>query len=411
MKIDLRKYNCIDALNCGLELCKEIKSYGHEAYVVGGCVRDLVRVELGQAFWPSGLSKTREAIHDIDIATNMPIEALKKVFRTESNNGEEHGTVLVFYGMGDPFEVTQFRTDGEYSDGRHPDSVNFTRSFEEDVKRRDFTMNALGMDGDGNIVDFVGGVEDIKNRVIRTVGAPADRFKEDALRMIRSVRFAVNFDYTIDISTKFAMTMNADRLENVSVERFRKEITSLRKNDFSFALFVSMLRSLSLYDHIPTFKHICMGGILDVVHKMDTMTTLQLFTLMLFGCSDKEEAKRELCSTREEKHLCNYLFKFSRKAGTETCSGLEAPWTDLVELVNGDYKLFLALEDEWSIRIPERWRSMIPVAIRLAKSFPVDQSKISAEVKSLGIEPGPEFGKAIRDRVEAYYKTMAGLIL
>lgn len=409
MKIDLRKYNCIDALNCGLELCKEIKSYGHEAYVVGGCVRDLVRAELGQTSWPSGLAKTREAIHDIDIATNMPIEALEKVFRTESNNGEAHGTVLVFYGMGDPFEVTQFRTDGEYSDGRHPDEVSFTRSFEEDVKRRDFTMNALGMDGDGNIVDFVGGVEDIKNRVIRTVGAPADRFKEDALRIVRGVRFAVNFDYTIDISTKFAMTMNADRLENVSVERFRKEITSLRKNDFGFALFVSMLRRLSLYDHIPTFKHICMGEVLDVVYNMGTMTTLQLFTLMLFNNRNGEEAKRELCSTREEKHLYTYLVKFIRKARAECGTRLETSWTDLVELVKGDYKLFNAVAVEWDI--PYRWKTMMPVAIRLAKSFPVDQSKISAEVKALGIEPGPEFGKAVRDRVEAYYKTMAGLIL
>lgn len=409
MKIDLRKYNCIDALNCGLELCKEIKSYGHEAYVVGGCVRDLVRTELGQTSWPSGLLKTREAIHDIDIATNMPIEALKKVFRTESNNGEEHGTVLVFYGMGDPFEVTQFRTDGEYSDGRHPDSVNFTRSFEEDVKRRDFTMNALGMDGDGNIVDFVGGVEDIKNRVIRTVGAPADRFKEDALRIVRGVRFAVNFDYTIDISTKFAMTKNAEGLDHVSVERFRKEITSLRENDFSFALFVSMLHSLSLYDHISTFKHICIGEVLDVVYSMGTMTTSQLFAFMLYNSNDKEEAKRELCSTREEKQLCNYLVKFIRKGREESLFGIEAAWTDLVELVKGDYKLLLIVGVEWSIQ--EVWKTKIPVAIRLARSFPVDQSKISAEVKALGIEPGPEFGKAVRDRVEAYYKTMSGLIL
>ena len=119
MKIDVKKYH-IDALNCGMELCKKIRSFGHEAYIVGGCVRDLVRCELGQTSWPDKMTYMSEAIHDIDIATNMPIEALKENFRTESNNGEAHGTILVFYGMGDPFEVTQFRLDGDYSDNsRH----------------------------------------------------------------------------------------------------------------------------------------------------------------------------------------------------------------------------------------------------------------------------------------------------
>ena len=402
MKIDLRKYSCVDALNCGLELCKEIKSYGHEAYVVGGCVRDIVRCELGQTSWPSSLVYTTAAIHDIDIATNMPIQSLKKVFRTESNNGEEHGTILVFYGMGDPFEVTQFRTDGEYSDARHPDSVKFTRSFEDDVKRRDFTMNAIGMDGEGNIVDFVGGVDDIKNRVIRTVGNPYERFREDALRIVRGVRFAVNFDYTIDISTKSAMNIAGPGLSKVSKERFRKEITSLNKKNYGLSSFLQYLTNLDLVKHIPIFEHMNFTAAYENSLLVPDMSNDNVFAVMALSYDDIANAEVELTMTKDEKRL----YKFYKWARHMLWSGSCPPWTDLVKIVSNDYRTVLAIMQNRT-----DWLWTIPVAIRLASSFPVDQSKFSAEVEKMGIKPGPKFGAEVKARVEAYYKTMAGLIL
>ena len=153
MKIDLAKYSTNNELNLAMMLISQINSYGYEAYAVGGCVRDLVRYELGQTDTPN--------IHDVDIATNMPIEKLQENFTTRSNNGEAHGTILVLFRAGlefagydpVPFEVTQFRTDGDYSDGRHPDSVTFAKTFKEDASRRDLTINALGLDADGNVME------------------------------------------------------------------------------------------------------------------------------------------------------------------------------------------------------------------------------------------------------------------
>ena len=151
MRIDLSLYG--STVQAGMQLCESIHRHGYEAYLVGGCVRDIVMENIGVI--------AKANIHDVDIATNMPIEQLRKFYTTADNNGEAHGTILV--KSGDTyFEVTQFRTDGVYSDGRHPDSVNFTKSFKEDTARRDFTINAMGIDYDGNVIDYNGGIEDIK---------------------------------------------------------------------------------------------------------------------------------------------------------------------------------------------------------------------------------------------------------
>lgn len=171
LRVDWSKFD--DGVRSGVALCKDIEKFGHEAYIVGGC-----RGEPG--------------VHDVDIATNMPIDELYSKFKCTSNNGEAHGTILVIYD-GIAFEVTQFRTDGEYSDGRHPDSVAFTKSFEEDTARRDFTINAMGIDADGNLIDCHGGEQDLENGILRTVGDAKQRFGEDALRIIRASRFAARF--------------------------------------------------------------------------------------------------------------------------------------------------------------------------------------------------------------------------
>ena len=191
MKIDWSKFN--DEVQKGVALCREIEKYGHEAYIVGGCVRDIV-------LWQKAGGKGDPKVHDVDIATNMPIEDLYDNFKCTSNNGEAHGTILVLY-KGEAFEVTQFRTDGDYTDGRHPDSVQFTKSFRDDTARRDFTINAMGIDADGNLIDYHGGEQDLDNGILRTVGNAKQRFSEDALRIIRALRFASRFGMKIDDET------------------------------------------------------------------------------------------------------------------------------------------------------------------------------------------------------------------
>lgn len=181
---------------------------GYEAYAVGGCVRDSV---IGRV--PD----------DWDITTSARPEQVKQLFRRTIDTGIEHGTVTVMLGR-EGYEVTTFRIDGEYRDNRHPENVEFTASLEEDLKRRDFTINAMAYNEQKGIVDLFGGMDDIKAGIIRCVGNPHDRFGEDALRMLRAVRFSAQLGYDIDDDTSEAIEELAGTIAAVSKERIHTEI-------------------------------------------------------------------------------------------------------------------------------------------------------------------------------------------
>lgn len=153
----------------------------------------------------------------------MPIDELYDNFKCTSNNGEAHGTILVIY-KNEPFEVTQFRTDGDYTDGRHPDSVKFTKSFKDDTARRDFTINAMGIDCRGNLIDYHGGEKDLDNGILRTVGVASERFSEDALRIIRALRFAARFDMDIDDDILTGIELIRGNLSKIARERIGAEL-------------------------------------------------------------------------------------------------------------------------------------------------------------------------------------------
>ena len=163
------------------------KSHGYSLYLVGGAVRDYL------------LSKPS---HDFDFTTDARPEEIKDMFRHTIDTGIKHGTVTVLF-KGESFEITTFRTEGDYSDSRHPDSVTFVRSLSEDLKRRDFTINAFACDlSSGEIIDQHGGFEDLNNGVIRAIGNPYERFKEDALRIMRAARFSSKLGFQIEEKTK-----------------------------------------------------------------------------------------------------------------------------------------------------------------------------------------------------------------
>lgn len=196
-----------------LYILSKIESAGFQAYIVGGCVRDMI------------MGRTP---HDFDITTNALPQQITKIFSHEKviPTGIKHGTVTVIYD-GEPFEITTFRIDGEYSDSRRPDSVEFTSCLKDDLSRRDFTMNAIAIDSKGDIFDYFGGKADIKNRIIRCVGEPEKRFTEDALRILRAVRFASVLDFRIEPHTAdFALKLR-ERLDFVSYERIRTELIKL----------------------------------------------------------------------------------------------------------------------------------------------------------------------------------------
>ena len=166
-----------------------LKQHGHEAYFVGGSVRDFI---------------IDRPIGDIDIATSALPEEVMHIFPRHVPVGLEHGTVIVVQ-EGVPYEVTTFRTESEYEDFRRPSSVQFVRSLEEDLKRRDFTMNAIAMTEEGEMVDLFAGQEAIRLKEITTVGDAADRFQEDALRMMRGIRFVSTLGFFLEIKTKQAI--------------------------------------------------------------------------------------------------------------------------------------------------------------------------------------------------------------
>ncbi len=188
---------------------------GFEAYLVGGAVRDMIR--------------GKEA-SDWDVATSAQPEQVVKIFRKVIPTGIAHGTVTVLF-MGHSIEVTTYRTEADYSDGRHPDSVNFAGTIEEDLSRRDFTMNAIAASlEDGHLVDPFAGQEDIKSKTIRTVGNPYDRFNEDGLRPIRAIRFASQLGFSITPETMAAIPASLEKTATISVERFREEFIKILKS-------------------------------------------------------------------------------------------------------------------------------------------------------------------------------------
>ena len=220
-----------------LPVLQTLKEAGHEAVFVGGSVRDLV---LGKE------------ISDVDIATSATPEEVKSLFSHTVDVGIEHGTVLVLHHH-DSYEVTTFRTEGTYQDFRHPDSVTFVRSLEEDLMRRDFTINALAVNDQEEIVDYFGGIEDLEREIIRCVGNPMERFNEDALRMMRAVRFAGQLGFTIESDTFNAIRTLKANLERVAVERMKVEFEKMILSPHRALAFQAFVES-ELYHSCPDLK-------------------------------------------------------------------------------------------------------------------------------------------------------------
>lgn len=190
-------------------LGQEFRSHGHELYVAGGAVRDAV---MGRP------------VNDYDFATSATPDEVMRLFRRVIPTGIKHGTVTVLY-QGRQFEVTTYRIEGPYADRRHPDTVEFTRSLQQDLSRRDFTMNAMAQDPEsGAIIDPFGGRDDIARRVIRTVGDPRRRLGEDALRMVRAVRFAARLEFELAEDLRLAIRAEAAGITDVSAERIAQEL-------------------------------------------------------------------------------------------------------------------------------------------------------------------------------------------
>lgn len=235
------------------EVLSCLRSAGFEAYIVGGCVRDAI------------LGRTPG---DWDITTSALPADVKRIFRRTVDTGIQHGTVTVLIGK-EGFEVTTYRIDGAYEDGRHPESVTFTRSLAEDLKRRDFTINAMAYSGETGLIDLFDGLGDMERKCIRCVGDPMERFSEDALRIMRAMRFSAQLGYEIEENTLKAARTLAANLDMVSAERIRVELEKLLVSDHPEKILMCQENGI-LQRFLPEFTP-CMDCMQNNPHHGDTV--------------------------------------------------------------------------------------------------------------------------------------------
>jgi len=223
-------------LEAAVDILNMIERYGATALIVGGAVRDLL---LG------------DEPHDVDIATNMSLDGIENLFNTHDIGKSKDFNIVAVNHKGFQFEIANFREESGTTDNRHPDEVKAVDTFDKDAARRDITINSLGLTRDGVVIDYQNGIEDLENKIIRTVGDPQKRFVEDALRLIRALRFASKFGFKIDPPTRNAIENLRDLIDNVSQERIRDELFKIAEVGGSqLAKFIEHLDDVKMLEKI-----------------------------------------------------------------------------------------------------------------------------------------------------------------
>jgi tRNA nucleotidyltransferase (CCA-adding enzyme) len=324
-----------------IPILTKIEKAGYEAYFVGGCVRD---------------NLIGKEISDIDIATSATPLEIKKIFSKTIDVGIEHGTVIVIWDK-ETYELTTFRTDGEYTVFRRPSEVTFIRHLHEDLKRRDFTMNSMAMDKNGTLIDPFQGKQAIQNKLIKTVGDASERFHEDALRMMRAVRFVSQLQFSIESTTYHALKEHASLLEKVATERktieFEKMLNGKNKKQA-----LEMLMDTRLYMYLPGLKD-HEKALIDVM-KMDieSLNIDEMWSLFL------------------------YLIGGSTSQGEELLRQWKLPLKKIKKILSILQLLNHRLEHEWSV--DTLFRAKLENAIHTEKIFNIlNHQQVFLEVPEL----------------------------
>ena len=362
-----------------LPILETIEKAGYEAYFVGGSVRDTM------------LSKP---IHDVDIATSAYPEEIKKIFKRTVDSGIEHGTVMILdHGTG--YETTTFRTESTYTDFRRPDEVKFVRSLDEDLKRRDFTVNALALTKDGEVIDLFGGVQDMSAQILRAVGKPEERFHEDALRMMRAVRFAAQLDFKIDDATQKAIAENAPLLANIAVERTNVEFTKLMQGTSARYGLIEMIKS-GLVNFMPGLANTDqdLAAYAELLQNAQPTDDNQAWSLLSFelGLSPKDTG--EFLKLWKQPNDMIQTAKAVIALMNKLRLGDVSDW----DLYQTQDAITTALA---TIRLSEVTANVEDLSVRY-QALPIKHKKELAInggelMKSLHLTPGPLFGKILAD--------------
>lgn len=339
-----------------IEVCRILHNNGYEAFIVGGCVRDLL---LG------------DKPKDYDITTSAPPKKILELFPKTIPTGLQHGTVTVCMGEGveNHFEVTTFRIEGEYSDGRRPDEVFFVMNVEQDLARRDLTINAIAYDPiTHRCVDPFNGIQDLKNGIIRAVGKPTVRFQEDGLRIMRVARFAARFGYAVDQLTFEGMKESLDTLKKVSKERISDELSkTLMSNNASFGL--QILRDSGALDiACPLLA----GRQLPLLPQQDSCTgTLETRLAFLYNKLPIPQVQEELINLKfSNKEIKRVLFLLEM---VERFYILEDKHTVLA------YKSFMAFLKNHS---PDPWEQTLKQFLHLTEPMGMASGALLDEYRS-----------------------------
>ena len=357
-----------------IPILKKIEAAGYEAYFVGGCVRDTL---------------LHLPIHDVDIATSAYPEEVKHIFKRTVDTGIEHGTVMVL-DHGDGYEITTFRTESGYQDFRRPDEVTFVRSLKEDQLRRDFTINALAARHDGTIIDNFDGLTDLKRHLLRAVGNPNDRFHEDALRMMRAVRFESQLGFDLEPATATALAHNAPLLKHIAVERIAYEFERLLLGISRSNGLTSFLNA-KLYEYCPG-----LAGRPDAIKRMLELPNTQLQHaatgwLLLAYCLDVPAAKL-LKGWKQSNSLIRTVVSAQHLlppvlAGSTTREDLYRAGTDGVTIASEAAPLLDAAIDAAHIQRAYR---------KLPIHEPGDMAINGGDLIAAGVAPGREMGRLLK---------------
>ncbi|OOV78640.1 MULTISPECIES: CCA tRNA nucleotidyltransferase [Mammaliicoccus] len=272
-------------------IIEALENQGHHAYFVGGSVRDYLM---------------DKHISDVDITTSALPEEVESIFDKTLPIGKEHGTIIVL-GSGQQFEVTTFRKDGDYVDHRRPTSVQFVTDLYEDVARRDFTMNAIAMDKSYQLHDYFNGLKDINNKIIKAVGTPIDRMEEDALRIMRGVRFQAQTGFNIDDETKEAMSQSAHLLDKIAIERIVVELKKMISGNYVYHI-IQTMKDMAIFKYIPFFKIINLETIFIPQHSNFELWIASLCYIYHLELSSLNHLK---ISNKEKHEIISYYNLFN----------------------------------------------------------------------------------------------------
>ncbi|WP_407886336.1 CCA tRNA nucleotidyltransferase [Levilactobacillus sp. N40-8-2] len=355
-----------------------IEQAGYEAYFVGGSVRDTI---LGKA------------IHDVDIATSAYPDEIKRLFKRTVDTGIEHGTVMILdHGTG--YETTTFRSESTYTDFRRPDQVTFVRSLAEDLKRRDFTINALAMRENGEVIDLFDGLMDLQNKQIRAVGDAQERFHEDALRMMRAVRFASQLDFTIVPDTLAAITAHAQLLTKIAVERTQVELLKLLQGKTPQRGLTDLMAT-GLWQYCPDFAS----------HE----TALkELTTQLVHGVSSETAAWSLLVTKFGLGTTAITPFMKHWKTANQTSNAVQTTSKTATILLQGelnDWQLYqcgaelMTIANEVAVILgaPDRLAALTAQLRALPIQHKKELAVTGKDLMQAGIQPGPQLGAILGD--------------